>query len=543
MPQPATTQELTIALQRLYGPPEEGSQKPLRYIIYVRKSTDDIDKQARSLGDQLSECSVYAEKNNLLLARPDHIAESGSAKTSDNRPAFRAMLDAIRSGKYDGIIAWHPDRLARNMKEAGEIIDMLDKGTIKDLRFVSFNFDNTPSGKMHLGITFVLAKQYSDQLAQNVSRGIGHSIEDGAYINRPKHGYYKDTAQRLRPDGRNHDLIKTAYAMRLEGQTFKQIAEFLNAQHYERAYKGGSHRPFKWDKQTAQKVLRDPVFAGVVVYGKNNIANLTELYDFVPAVSVEDFMAANRLRGGNNELIKLTRSYHRAENVKADLLRGMVYCSACGEPRSAGLTGKKSKNGKVFYFYYRCETPGCKLENSSTRPKVIVEYVNSLLATKPFSSEKAYRHYVTEMQRVQLERSEEHRALLRSLQGKQKALAAKSTHIKDYLLAEKDPSYSSGFKADLSKNEKELAEVEEEVAKLQEKIENEKNTILAMPEFLENMEKVAQIIASTKKLAELDFCIKKLFSNFYTDKKNIASATFAEPFASLVGQKGIECGP
>lgn len=143
-----TTKHLFDALKRMYDPTDESNVgRPLRYVIYARKSTDDSDKQTRSLGDQMSECLEFAEKHNLLLGRPAHVQEAISAKVSDKRPGFRTMIEAIKKGQYDGIIAWHPDRLARNMKDAGEVIDLLDKGTIKDLRFVSFNFENSPSGK------------------------------------------------------------------------------------------------------------------------------------------------------------------------------------------------------------------------------------------------------------------------------------------------------------------------------------------------------------------------------------------------------------
>lgn len=123
------------------------------------------------------------------------------------------------------------------MKEAGEIIDLIDKGIIRDLKFVSFNFDNNTSGKMLLGIAFVLSKQYSDQLSDDVTRGVKKNIEEGKYINSPKHGYYKDKNQYLRPDGRNFQLIKEAFQKRLEGETIKNIAEFLNEEGYIKAEK------------------------------------------------------------------------------------------------------------------------------------------------------------------------------------------------------------------------------------------------------------------------------------------------------------------
>lgn len=538
-----TQKELMEALQKLYGPPEEGSVKPLRYVIYARKSTDDSDKQTRSLTDQMTECMEYVEKNDLLLGRPNHIQEAVSAKVSDKREGFRKMLEAIKKGQYDGIIAWHPDRLARNMKEAGEIIDLLDRGIIKDLKFVSFNFENTPSGKMHLGITFVLSKQYSDQLSVNVTRGISHAIEDGEHINRPKHGYYKDSQQRLRPDGRNHDLIKDAFRLRLEGKTFKYIAQYLNSQHYERAYVDASHKPFKWRPQSVQTVLRDPIYTGVVAYGEGHIADLTELYDFVPAVSVEDFMRANNLKGGDKELRKLARNYRKGDNVKADLLRGMVYCAECKEPRSSGITPKKDKGGIKNYFYYRCDTPGCKLQNKSTRAKVVVDFVNDFLAQKPFSSKVAYDHYATEMKRIELNRSKERRVLLNQLLGREKALTKKQTSIKEFILDETDKRFIEDFKKDLIKNESELRQVQTDIEKLRAVIDAQKSAVLLLPEFLENMEKVAKIVASTKTMAELDFCIKKMFSNFFVDRKNVVSATLSEPFSRLIDPKLLEGAP
>lgn len=81
-------------------------------------------------------------------------------------PYLKALLKEVKDSKIDGIIAWlAPDRLARNMVEAGKIIDMLDKGQMKDLRFHSHQFDNSSNGKMMLGMLFVFAKHYSDDLS------------------------------------------------------------------------------------------------------------------------------------------------------------------------------------------------------------------------------------------------------------------------------------------------------------------------------------------------------------------------------------------
>jgi hypothetical protein len=45
------------------------------------------------------------------------------------------------------------------MKEAGEVIEMIDREYIQDLAFCTYQFDNTPNGKMMLGILFATSKQ------------------------------------------------------------------------------------------------------------------------------------------------------------------------------------------------------------------------------------------------------------------------------------------------------------------------------------------------------------------------------------------------
>lgn len=141
------------------------------------------------------------------------------------------------------------------------------------------------------------------------------------------------------------------------------------------------------------------------------------------------------------------------------------------------------------------------------------------------------------MKRVEAERGKERRALLNTLQGKEKALATKHTRLKEFILDEQDPQFRDGFKGDLIKAEADQKQVQADIEKLKGVIEAEKSAILLMPEFLEHMEKIAQTMASTPSMAELDFCVKKMFSNFFVDRKNVVSATLSEPFAGLKDPK------
>jgi site-specific DNA recombinase len=102
----------------------------LRYVLYARKSTDDPKRQIRSIDDQIDECKLLAERNGMRIVK--ELREEKSAKIPGKRKVFDEMMTGIKTGKYDAILAWNPDRLARNMIEGSEILNLADNGTIQD---------------------------------------------------------------------------------------------------------------------------------------------------------------------------------------------------------------------------------------------------------------------------------------------------------------------------------------------------------------------------------------------------------------------------
>src|SRR5258707_2306627 len=128
----------------------------MKYFLYLRKSTDDKEHQILSLESQERE-TLRRFGNDPEIEIVERITEKQSAK-SPGRPLFNAMLKRIVAGEADGIIAWLPDRLARNPIDGGQIVHLLDTGALKDLKFPSYLFQNTPYGKHMLQIDFATAK-------------------------------------------------------------------------------------------------------------------------------------------------------------------------------------------------------------------------------------------------------------------------------------------------------------------------------------------------------------------------------------------------
>src|SRR5262249_29877994 len=140
---------------------------PTNYFIYARKSTDDLSRQVRSIGDQVAELREMAARERLNVV--DVLIEKQTAK-APGRPIFNAMLDALDQGETMCILAWHADRLARNSMDGGRIIYLVDIGKIQAMKFPTFVFGTSPSGKFAMSIMFSQSKYYVDNLAENVKR-------------------------------------------------------------------------------------------------------------------------------------------------------------------------------------------------------------------------------------------------------------------------------------------------------------------------------------------------------------------------------------
>jgi len=90
-----------------------------KFFLYARKSTDEPERQVLSIEAQMFELRKFSKKENLNIVR--EFVESKTAK-EPGREIFNDMVAQIEQGGAEGILAWHPDRLARNSVDGGRII-------------------------------------------------------------------------------------------------------------------------------------------------------------------------------------------------------------------------------------------------------------------------------------------------------------------------------------------------------------------------------------------------------------------------------------
>jgi len=203
---------------------------PTKYFLYIRKSTDEEDRQVLSLEAQLTELKEYAIKENLEII--ETFVEKKTAKIP-GREIFNSMLNKIENGLPHpiGILAWAPDRLSRNSIDGGKMIYLLDMNKLSDLKFPTFAFENNPSGKFFLSIGLSNAKYYVDNLSENVRRGNRAKLRRGEWPGQKPFGYvYDHRLRNIVPDPKKAKIVKQVYEEFATGRyTFKSISARLAA--------------------------------------------------------------------------------------------------------------------------------------------------------------------------------------------------------------------------------------------------------------------------------------------------------------------------
>lgn len=333
----------------------------IRYGAYLRRSDETGEKQMLSLPAQLD--AVRRDFPDLNIV--EIIEESRSAFKPDNRPKFKRMLEQIEKGKIDGIVAWHPNRLSRNEIDAAAIIHMTRKGVIKDLKFCTYRFENTPEGIMMLQIIMSQSQYESAKQAREVRRGMNKKAaggekpgqvplgykkvpvldKDGEPIRHPKESKF---ITRTDKDPERYDLVKKMWDMLLSGAyTVGQIRQIANDEWGFRTLpikKKGAKRIGSRPLGTSQmyRIFNNPFYAGYIKHeGELSKGNHPAM------VTLEQFDYVQKLLGDKGT----TRVSNFEYAYKGQIICGECGCAIVGKHREKLLKGEQKV---VDYIYYRC---------------------------------------------------------------------------------------------------------------------------------------------------------------------------------------------
>jgi site-specific DNA recombinase len=330
-----------------------------RFFIYARKSTDDASRQVRSIDDQIAEVKELAARENLQIV--EVLKERQTAKVP-GRPVFNQMLERIKAGEACGIIAWHPDRLARNSYDSGQVMDLIDKGIICYLRFCTFLFESNAQGKFMLAIMFGQSKYYSDSLSENILRGKRQKLKDGIWPQLAPIGYLNDRNTRgIVPDPVRGPLVRKAFELYAAGDcTLDHLTSTMNnlglkASPYRRKKKK-RNKPLS--RTQFHRLLCNPIYYGPFRYNG-------ELHE-----GTHEPLISKALFDRVQEIVRKKRKAH-TKILKPYLYRKVFRCGECG-----GMITIETQKG---HNYLRCTKKKGACSQGYLREEEISRQINVAL--------------------------------------------------------------------------------------------------------------------------------------------------------------------
>ena len=316
--------------------------------LYARVSSDRQDVDL-SVSAQLRALRDYAEKNGYIVAR-EYVDEAESGRIAD-RPEFRKMIDeaAKPNAPFQEILVWKFSRFTRKREHAVAFKSMLRR---KGVRVVSIteHADDTPTGKLMEAIIESVDEFYSENLAQEVTRGMREAASRGFWVaSRVPYGfrkvYVQDGAKKrptLEPDEDAARVVKSAFDMAEAGRGMLDIARALNDEGI------ASPAGKLWSKNGVHLLLRNEAYTGALVWGTNakDKADPVRVEKAFPSiVSKAQFRRVKRLMRS-----RAPKRTHPRRVGSTYLLSGLVKCKECDR----AFSGQEAKSGQ--FSYYVCQS-------------------------------------------------------------------------------------------------------------------------------------------------------------------------------------------
>ncbi len=317
--------------------------------LYARVSSDRQDVDL-SIAAQLRALRNYAQANGYIVAR-EYVDEAESGRVAD-RPQFRMMIEegSKPNAPFQEILVWKFSRFTRKREHAVAFKSMLRR---KGVRVVSIteHADDSPTGKLMEAIIESVDEFYSENLAQEVTRGMREAASRGFFLgSKAPFGYKRvkvsDGAKErptLKLDPATAPIVREVFESSLMGNGLKEICKELNE-------RGITNKGWRWHKTGLHYLLTNEAYTGTSVWGRTTKGDKEP--DPVRVEGAwEALVSRDLFENVQQGLKERAPKVQRPARVGSKfLLSGLLLCGTCGKP----YIGQGAKSGQ--YGYYVCGT-------------------------------------------------------------------------------------------------------------------------------------------------------------------------------------------
>ncbi len=354
----------------------------MKVALYARVSSDRQDVDL-SISAQLKALREYALRNGYQVVK-EFVDEAETGRTTA-RPAFKEMIAIARrpNKPFEQILVWKYSRFARSRKDSIVYKAMLKKAGVM---VVSINepFDDTPTGRLMEGIIESLDEFYSDNLGEDVTRGMRESAERGFYLSsRAPYGFRKIKVQdgnkertKLELEPNQARIVLDSFNGIVSGKGLLEITKELNTKPIPGPKGKG------WGKTGVYSILTNEIYTGVFVWGRNSKRGNEPVRTENACPAIIDKETFRKVQDLMKERAPV--KVHPKRVSSPFMLSGIAYCGYCGK----ALVGKYAKSGQ--FSYYVCGTldkkgsGACQAKyiNAEKFESLVIEQINKRIFSK-----------------------------------------------------------------------------------------------------------------------------------------------------------------
>ena len=224
--------------------------------IYCRVSTEDQAREGYSLPEQqekLKDLCKFRDYNIYNIYEDAGISD----KDMDHRPAFMKMLEEVKNGNVNVIVAYKLDRLTRSVRDLEVLISELEKYECTLECAMDDINTSTANGRFFVRMLTVLSQLEIERVSERTKFGMVGAIKDGHIPVRKTLGFMRD-GKKLIINPAESEIVERIFDLYLKGNSYQKISNIFN----EEQILGK-----KWYDTTIQKVLANPLYKGDFISG------------------------------------------------------------------------------------------------------------------------------------------------------------------------------------------------------------------------------------------------------------------------------------
>ena len=304
--------------------------------IYIRVSTEDQAREGFSLGEQEEKLKLLCQYKGYEIYKT--YCDAGiSAKDMEHRPKFQEMLEDMKKGNINYIVAYKLDRVTRSVRDLEELITILEKYNcylVCDRDDVN---TSTANGRFFVRMLTVLSQLEIEIVSERTKFGLNGAIKSG-HIPGPAPLGFKHVDKKLVIDHTTAPIIKRIFDLYLSGKTFLQISNLFNQENVLNK---------KWKDSNIEKIINNRIYMGDYEQFKR-IAKKENKTPIIYMNVVDQIIPRYVWEECQVQKTKNQRSYTRD---RVYLFHQKIKCLKCGRIMKCKGTGGKRKK----YIYYNCE--------------------------------------------------------------------------------------------------------------------------------------------------------------------------------------------